>query len=52
MPGKMTRSAPLPPFGVPVVTAVARATNLSCQAARKARIFKSVRESSGESRSN
>ena len=47
MPGKMARSAPRPPFGLPEVTAVVRAASLSCEKAGKAQIFVRVRESSG-----
>ena len=36
MPGKMARSAPLPPFGLSGMTAVVRAAALSCQNAGKA----------------
>ena len=43
MPGKMTRSAPLPPFELPEVRAVVRATRLSCQNAGKAKKFTPVR---------
>ena len=50
MPGRMTRSAPQSPFELPEVTAVVRATRLSCQNAGKAQKFTAVRGSSGESR--
>ena len=50
MPGRMTRSAPQSPFELPEVTAVVRATHLSCQNAGKAQKFTPVRGSSGESR--
>ena len=52
MPGRMTRSAPQSPFELPEVTAVVRATHLSCQNAGKAQKFTPVRGSSGESRAN
>ena len=50
MPGKMARSAPRPPFGLPEVLVAVRTSRLSCRKAGKARIFTPVRESSGESR--
>jgi hypothetical protein len=50
MPGKMARSAPLPPFRVPGVTAVIRAASLSCQNAGKPQKFRPVRGASGEFR--
>ena len=50
MPGKMARSAPRPPFGLPKVTVAARTSLLSCWKAGKPRISSPVRESSGESR--
>jgi len=50
MPGRMTRSAPQSPFELPEVTAVVRATHLSCQNAGKAQKSTPVRGSSGESR--
>jgi hypothetical protein len=52
MPGKMARSAPLPPFRVPGVTAVIRAASLSCQNAGKPQKFRPVRGASGEFRIN
>ena len=52
MPGRMTRSAPQSPFELPEVTAVVRATHLSCQNAGKAQKFTPVRGSSGEFRLN
>ena len=48
MPGKMARSAPRPPFGLPEVPVAVRTSRLSCRKAGKARIFTPVRESSGE----
>jgi FkbM family methyltransferase len=48
MPGKMARSAPLPPFGLPGVTAVVRAASPACQNAGKAQKFAPLRKSSGE----
>jgi hypothetical protein len=50
MPAKMARSAPRPPFGLPKVTTAVLTSRLSCRKAGKPRIFKPVRESSGESR--
>ena len=52
MPGRMTRSAPQSPFELPEVTAVVRATRLSCQKVGKAQKLTAVRGSSGESRLN
>jgi hypothetical protein len=40
--------ASIPPFELPEVTAVVRATHLSCQNAGKAQKFTPVRGSSGE----
>jgi Transposase DDE domain group 1 len=50
MPGKMARSAPRPPIGLPEVAV--RTSCLSSREAGKALIFTPVRESSGESRVN
>jgi hypothetical protein len=50
MSGKMARSAPPPPFGVPGVTAVIRAASLSCRNAGKAQKCQRNRASSGEFR--
>jgi hypothetical protein len=50
MLGKMARSAPRPTFGLPEALLVVCTPRLSCRKAGKARIFKLVRESSGESR--
>ena len=49
MPGKMARSAPRPPFGLPDALVAVHTSRLSCRKAGKARIFTPVRESSGES---
>jgi hypothetical protein len=50
MPGKMARSAPRPPFGLPDAPVAVRTSRLSCGKAGKARISKPVPGSSGESR--
>ena len=50
MPGKMARSAPRPPFGLPEVPAAVRTSRLSCGKAGKAQIFTPDWESSGVSR--
>jgi hypothetical protein len=50
MPGKMARSAPRPPCGLPEVPITVRTSPLSCRKAGKAPIFRPVRESYGESR--
>jgi hypothetical protein len=50
MLGKMARSAPRPPFGLPEVPIAARTSRLSSREAGKALLFTPVRESSGESR--
>ena len=52
MPGKMARSAPRPPFGLPDAPVAVRTSRLSCGKAGKARIFTPVWDSSGESRLN
>jgi len=52
MPGKMARSAPRPPFGLPDALVAVLTSRLSCRKAGKARIFAPVREPSGESRLN
>ena len=52
MPAKMARSALRSWFGMPKVTATVRIALLPCKEAGKPRIFKPVRESSGESRFN
>jgi hypothetical protein len=52
MPGKMARSAPRPPFGLPDAPVTVRTSRLSCGKAGKARIFTPVWDSSGESRFN
>jgi hypothetical protein len=50
MPAKIAKSALNHQPGLPMVAAAVCAAHLSCREARKARIFASVRESSGESR--
>ena len=50
MPAKIARLATRPPFWLREVSIAVRALRLSCRKAGKARIFTSVRESSGESR--
>jgi hypothetical protein len=50
MPGKMARSAPRPPFGLPDAPVAVRTSRLSCGKAGKARIFTPVWDSSGEFR--
>ena len=52
MPGKMARSGPQPPFGLPDVPAAIHISRGSCGKARKAQAFTPVRESSGESAMN
>ena len=52
MLAKMARSAPRPPFGVPRMTAIIRASKRFCQNAAKAQKSTTVRGSSGESRIN
>ena len=52
MPTEMARSAPRPPSGLPEVTVTVRMALLPCREPGKPPISKSVRESSGESRSN
>ena len=47
MRGKMARSAPRPPFGLPEVPIAARTSRLSSREAGKALLFTPVRESSG-----
>ena len=49
MPGKIARSAPRPPFGLPDALVAVLTSRLSCRKAGKARIFTPDRESSGES---
>jgi hypothetical protein len=48
MPGKMARSAPRPPFGLPEVLVAVLTSRLSCRKAGKTRTFTPIRESSGE----
>src|ERR1039458_3104821 len=48
--GKVARSAPRPPFGLPDAPVAVRTSRLSCGKAGKARIFTPVWDSSGESR--
>jgi hypothetical protein len=50
MPGKMARSDPRPPCGLPRVTVAVNTSGLSCRKAGTARIFTPSRESSGVSR--
>ena len=50
MPGKMARSAPRPPFGLPDAMVAVLTSRLSCRKAGNTRIFTPDRESSGESR--
>jgi DDE family transposase len=52
MPRKMARFAARPPFGLSEVRVAVGTPRLSCREARKAPIFTSVREPSGESRFN
>jgi hypothetical protein len=52
MPGKMARSAPRPPFGLPEVLVAIHTSRQPCRKAGKAPIFTPIRESSGESRVN
>lgn len=49
MPRKMARFATRPPFGLSEVQVAVGTPRLSCREARKAPIFTSVREPSGES---
>jgi hypothetical protein len=49
MPGKMTRSAPHAPFGLPEALVAVHTPCPSCRKPEKTRIFTVVRESSGES---
>ena len=49
MPGKMARSDPRPPCGLPEVPITVRTSRLSCRKVGKAPIFTPVREPSGES---
>jgi hypothetical protein len=50
MPGKMARSAPRPPFGLPDALVTVLTSRLSCRKAGNRRIFAPDRESSGGSR--
>jgi len=47
MPGKMAKSDPRPPCGLPEVPITVRTSPLSCRKAGKAPIFTSDREPSG-----
>jgi hypothetical protein len=50
MPGKMARSVPRSPFGLPEVRVAVCTSRQSCRKAGKARRFTRHRRSSGESR--
>jgi hypothetical protein len=50
MPGKMARSVPRSPFGLPGVRVAVCTLRQSCSKAGKARRFTADRQSSGESR--